>query len=318
MKSSLPGIHHVTAFAGSAQQHVDFYADLLGLRLVKVTVNFDDPSVYHTYFGDYVGTPGTLLTFFPIIGALPGKRGGGETQVTQFATGRGTIGQWQDRLLYAGVNVQDPVERFGDLVLPFSDGDGMSLEIVEPGNSDSRGAWTGGPLSSEMTLRGFHAVTLSSLNTEKTLKLLTEGMGFTELVRNDERVRLKAAGESEASLVDLLLEQQPLRRQSAGSVHHVAWRTPNDEEQLLWREKLAARGVEATTVQERSYFRSIYFREPGGILFEIATDAPGFTIDEPLETLGEDLKLPTWLESRRTAVRAKLPSFTTAAGVQFP
>lgn len=318
MKTPLPGIHHITAFAGEAQQHVDFYADLLGLRLVKVTINFDDPSVYHTYFGDFSGTPGTLITFFPITGALPGKRGGGEVQVTQFATGKGTIGQWQDRLLYAGVNVQDPTERFGDLVLPFTDSDGMGLEIVEPSTPDPREAWTGGPLSPEMTLRGFHAVSLASMRPEETLKLLTEGMGFAELARNDERVRLKAQGGNEASLVDLLLDTQALRRQSAGSVHHVAWRTPDDEEQILWREKLATRGLDATTVQERNYFRSIYFREPGGILFEIATDAPGFTVDEPLETLGQELKLPEWLESRRNAVRSKLPSFTTPAGVHFP
>lgn len=318
MASPLPGIHHITAFASDVQRNTDFYTDVLGLRLVKVTVNFDDHALYHTYFGDWQGTPGSLLTFFPMPGALPGRRGGGEAAVTQFATGRGMIGAWLDRLRAAGVEVEDPISRFGDLVLSFEDPDGMSLEIVEPAIADIREGWSGGPLEPEMSLRGFHAVTLASLRPEETLTLLTEGMGFTEVERSDERVRLKAEGAEYGGFVDLLQEQLPVRRQSAGSVHHIAWRTPDELRQRFWREKLGFRGIEATPIVERKYFKSIYFREPGGILYEIATDQPGFAVDEPVEALGSSLQLPPWVEAKRPEIVQGLSRFRSSAGSVFP
>lgn len=318
MSSPLPGIHHVTAFASDVQRNTDFYTDVLGLRLVKVTVNFDDHSLYHTYFGDWRGTPGSLLTFFPVPGALPGRRGGGEAAVTQYATGRGMIGAWMDRLRHAGLEVRDPAPRFGDYVLSFEDPDGMSLEIVEPAIADPRAGWTGGPLEPEMSLRGFYGVTLSSLRLDASLALLTEGMGFSEVERNDERIRLQAEGAEYAGYADLLLAPQPIRLQSAGSVHHVAWRTPDELKQRFWREKLSFRGIQATQVMDRCYFKSIYFREPGGILYEIATDQPGFSVDEPVESLGSSLKLPAWIEAKRPEIVEGLSPFRSSNGSIFP
>lgn len=318
MASPLPGIHHITAFASDVQRNTDFYTDVLGLRLVKVTVNFDDHSLYHTYFGDWQGTPGSLITFFPVPGALPGRRGGGEAAVTQYATGKGMIGAWQDRLRGAGLEVRDPVSRFGDLVLSFEDPDGLSLEIVETAIPDKRAGWAGGPLDPEMSLRGFYGVTLSSLRTDASLALLIEGMGFTEVDRNDERIRLQAEGAEFAGNADLLLDSQPFRSQSAGSVHHVAWRTPDDLRQRFWRERLSFRGIQATQVMDRCYFKSIYFREPGGILYEIATDQPGFAIDEPIESLGGSLKLPAWVEAKRPEIVEGLSSFRSSSGSVFP
>lgn len=318
MASPLPGIHHITAFASDVQRNTDFCTDVLGLRLVKVTVNFDDPSLYHTYFGDWQGKPGSLITFFPIPGALPGVRGGGEAVATQYATGRGTISAWFERLKAAGVEVKEPFYRFGDQVLAFEDPDGLSLEIVEPALPDPRPDWNGGPLGPAMSLKGFHGVTFSSLRPEASLALLTEGMGFTEVTRDEERIRLQAEGGEAGGLVDLLVGSMPRMRQSAGSVHHVAWRTPDELKQRFWREKLTFQGIQATPVQERCYFKSIYFREPGGVLYEIATDQPGFAMDEPLEELGTSLKLPPWLEAKRPAIVEGLAPFRSSSGASFP
>lgn len=314
---SLPGIHHVTAFAGDPQWNYDFYAETLGLRLLKVTVNFDDPGTYHTYYGDYAGSPGTAITFFPSPRALPGRLGTGQVAVTQFAVPKGSLNYWYDRLCLIEGGVSEPFERMGDLVMAFSDPDGMKLEIVEPSRPETRPDWTGGPVEPQHALRGFYGVTLASASPEETGRQLTEVMGFRLMGETEEVRRYQAAG-GEGSVADVLLAPPGIGRFGAGTVHHVAWRTATDEDQLGWRDRLMAAGRQVTGVRDRNYFHSIYHAEPGGVIFEIATDGPGFDADEPLEALGRDLKLPDWLETRRDSVRARLPHFRTLEGVEFP
>jgi glyoxalase family protein len=307
------GIHHVTAIARGPQVNLDFYTGVLGLRLVKRTVNFDDPGSYHLYYGDEVGSPGTILTFFPWPRARLGSRGAGQATVTSFSVPAGTLGRWVERLDSLGVGHGEPRERLAEEALTLFDPDGLELELVAQAG-DGRAPWTGGPVAPEMAVRGFHHVTLCEWNPEVTARVLTEAMGFRLAGEAGERSRFEAGAGGPGARVDVLASPGAERGQvSAGTVHHVAFRVAGDREQLAWRRRLAAAGLQVTPVQERQYFRSIYFREPGGVLFEIATDTPGFAIDEPVASLGAGLKLPSWLEPSRREIESALPPLELGA-----
>ena len=309
MLPQLNGLHHVTAIAADPQQNIDFYAGLLGLRLVKQTVNFDDPQSYHLYYGDGVGSPGTLLTFFAWPHGRRGKAGLGQVTAS-LAIGPGSLGFWQERLASRGVGLPAPETRFGETVQGFSDPDGMRLELVLAAE-DARTGWADGSVPAEHAIKGIHAVTLPERNTEQTAALLTETLGFrlvaTEAVGGSVAMRY-ALGENPAAFADVFFAPNLASGQIAvGNIHHVAWRTPDDARQSAWRQDLVRRGCGVSPVMDRDYFHSIYFREPGGILFEIATDSPGFAVDESPETLGESLQLPAQYEPMRAQIMAGLP-----------
>ncbi|HET8680039.1 MAG TPA: ring-cleaving dioxygenase [bacterium] len=318
MREQLSGIHHVTAIASDPQANVDFYVGVLGLRLVKRTVNFDDPGTYHLYYGDRAGSPGTIMTFFPWPASPRGKVGTGQVGATAFSIPKDGVAYWQDRLARHNVVVQDSVVRFEERVLPFEDPDGLPLELIAA-EHDPRPGWPDGPVAPLHAIRGFHSVTLlerSGDACEPTTSLLTS-MDFPLLHKDGDRFRYAAGADADraphagapGTLVDVLCRGGlPPGRIAAGTVHHVAWRTLDDAQQLAWRRRIAEMGIGVTDVRDRQYFRSIYFREPGGVLFEIATDPPGFTADESLERLGTELKLPPWLESRRGALERSLPA----------
>jgi glyoxalase family protein len=308
MTGEISGIHHVTAIASDPQRNLDFYTDVLGLRLVKLTVNFDDPGTYHFYFGDGIGRPGTILTFFPWPGARRGRRGNGQVAVTSFSIPEGSVGYWEERLKRHDISVGEPSRRFDEEALVFLDPDGMQLELVPHPGAGGNTLWVGSPVPSEHAIQGFHGVTMWEENVERTVELLTETLGFHLQAEAGQRLRFNAASDGPGALVDVIHRPhgEP-GRGGAGTVHHVAWRTPNDEEQTAWQAEIAGRGYRVSPVMDRHYFHSIYFREPGGVLFEIATDPPGFTLDEPQDGLGQDLKLPPWLEPQRSQIEEMLP-----------
>lgn len=300
---SVNGIHHVTAIASSAQGNVDFYAGVLGLRMVKRTVNFDDPLTYHFYYGTELGAPGTILTFFAWPNAYRGRVGSGQVNATALLVPKGSLGWWRERLAGRKVSYDLPVMRFGEEVLPFQDNDGMMLELVA--TDDERPAWKGGAVPEEFAIRGVHGVTAHEEGYEMTAELLTKTLQFAEVGQEGNRFRYKAEGG--AGAIDVLCTPDGQRsRGGAGTVHHIAWRVPADVDQLAWRKTLVGAGMNVSPVLDRQYFHSIYFREPGGVLFEIATDEPGFATDEPAETLGRSLKLPKWLEGAREQIEAGL------------
>ncbi len=308
MLDPIVGLHHVTAIASDPQRNLDFYTDLLGLRFVKRTVNFDDPGTYHLYFGDDSGTPGTILTFFPWPNATRGSMGVGETSATAFLVPKDSLLYWQQRLLQAGVPVEHGDLRFGDAVLRFSDPDGMRLELIGREMSAAERAPRTSNVPREHSIRGFSGVTLCEAGFEGTASVLTK-MGFTQSAQEGNRYRFSAPGSALGSHVDILVQTQLMYgRMGAGSVHHIAFRAPDEESQLRWREEIKSLSLNVTPVLDRTYFHSIYFREPGGVLFEIATDPPGFTWDEPIESLGESLKLPAWYESKRNVIEGVLPA----------
>ncbi len=302
-KENIEGIHHITAVAGDPQLNVDFYAGFLGLRLVKLTINFDDPTTYHLYYGDEMGHPGTILTFFPWPGAPKGRTGTGQLTTIAFAIPETAISFWESRLKRQGIQYHGPTTRFSERVLSFSDPDGLQLELVT-GKADSGFAREGTPIPAEHAIRGFHGITLTETGPERTEALLTKTMGSRKLAQVGMRSRFQVG----TNIVDLVSEPDaPRGIVSVGTVHHVAWRTPDDEQQKAWREKLLKIGLNVTPVIDRKYFHSIYFREPGGVLFEIATDPPGFMVDEPAAQLGTGLKLPPWLEPQRAEIEKALP-----------
>ncbi len=308
MKNSVPGIHHVTAIAGDPHDNVEFYAGLLGLRLVKRTVNFDDPGTYHLYFGDESGRPGTLMTFFPWAGARSGRIGTGQVTHTAFAVPEGSLDYWKRRLEAAGSAVHGSWTRLGERGLEIADPDGLGIELVEGPLATSLAGWGDGPVPAEHAIRAFHGVTLGLVSHEATEALLTTALGFVAAGVEGDRRRYRAAGSGPATLVDLITTPgSPVGRMGVGVVHHVAWRAPGDRDQAALRDALIERGLHPTPVVDRIYFRSIYFREPGGVLFEVATDAPGMAIDETLDRLGARLMLPPWLETMRTRIEANLP-----------
>ena len=310
MERQIGGIHHVTAIARDPQRNVDFYAGVLGLRLVKKTVNFDDPGTYHFYYGDGPGHPGTIMTFFPWPMARLGSRGAGQATVTSFSVPEGSLGWWAERLDRMGVQHDDPRPRFDEEVLTALDPDHLQIELVAQagGTGDQRAPWDGGPVPAEHAIRGFEGVTLTEWNPEVTSEVLTGLMGFRQVSQAGDRFRFEVGIGGPGTRVDVLAKPDaPRGHVSAGTVHHVAWRTPDDAQQRAWHEEIQNRGLHVSPILDRQYFHSIYFREPGGVLFEIATDPPGFTKDEPAETLGTGLKLPPWLETQRQEIEGILP-----------
>lgn len=314
MNTVISGVHHVTAITADAQQNIDFYCGVLGLRLVKLTVNFDDPESYHMYYGDELGRPGTIMTFFAWPGAPRGRVGPPQLTAASFAAPAHALDYWADLVRNHQL---ERTSRFGETVLSFRDPDGIRLEITGSASSSSTSA-AGGPIASNYALSGFQGVTISEEGYENTAKLLTELMGYKLEGHEGNRFRYRAAGGQLASTLDLLCVPDARRGSiGAGIVHHVAFRTPDAAQQRAWRDELVQRGFNVSPVMDRTYFQSIYFREPGGVLFEIATDRPGFTVDEPARELGTTLKLPPQYEAYRgrlekTLPRLRLPGWQSA------
>lgn len=309
------GIHHVSAIASDPQRNLDFYGGLLGLRLVKRTVNFDDPQTYHLYYGDEVGTPGGIMTFFPWPGARQGRQGAGQVSITSFAIAQHSLGFWLERLVSHGVRYEGPARRTlggGDAerVVSLRDHDGLALELVASVEAGDRPGWGGAPgIPAEHAIRGFHSVTSWVEDGAPTEEVLTDMLGF-RLVGEQGQVRRYAVDDGgPGALVDVrTVGSFPRGVGGAGTVHHVAFSVEDDEAELALRDAVVAAGLEATPVRDRLYFRSVYFREPGGILYELATTSPGFTVDEPVDRLGERLMLPPQYEAERAEIEALLPT----------
>lgn len=301
------GIHHVTAIASDPQANVDFYTKVLGLRLLKRTVNFDAPHVWHLYYGDETGAPASILTFFPWPGVTKGKEGAGLTTATAFSVPPESIGFWHERINKLGLSTEPPLKRGDSEVLTLFDNDGMRLELVAS-QGDERSGWDGvSEVPQEHAVRGLHEVTLSERNLDPTAGMLTQFLGM-ELEGETSGAASFGMGDGGAGAsVQVVGGVQDRGLQAGGTVHHVAFRAPDLETMEGWRQELLGRGVGVTEVMDRQYFKSIYFREPGGVLFEIATDGPGFDIDEPLLELGRKLKLPPWLEPSREQIQNSLP-----------
>ena len=307
MNGQIPGIHHVTAIAGNPQQNIDFYSGFLGLRLVKLTVNFDDPASYHLYYGDQVGHPGTVLTFFAWPGGPEGRRGAGQVVTTSFDIPKASVDYWIDRLREHGVDFEGPIARFGRDSIAFSDPDGLRLELVAGTPGSGATPWEDSPVPPEHATRGFHGVTIAERDS-RDIELLLGTLGLRLRGEEEGSVRYETASDAVGRVVDVLASTENRKgRVAVGTVHHVAWRTDDVEEQRAWRQRMAELGLDVTQVADRKYFRSIYFHEPGGVLFEIATDQPGFTVDEPARSLGTGLMLPSWLEPVRPQIERSLP-----------
>jgi glyoxalase family protein len=301
------GLHHVTAIASEPQRNVDFYTRVLGLRLVKQTVNFDSPDTYHLYYGDGAGRPSTLLTFFPWRGVPSGRHGTGLTTATAFSVPPESLGWWQRRLQGLGVAAAPPRDRDGEEVLTFHDPDGLVIDLVAaPG--DARSGWDGvARVPTEHAVRGLHSVTMSERLLDPTAAMLSGLLGMQLGGEDAGRARFAMADGGAGAVVDVVADGGSRGLQAGGTVHHVAFRAPDGETQARWRRELVEAGVAVTEILDRQYFTSIYFREPGGVLFEIATDQPGFAVDEPLLELGRSLRLPPWLEPDREQIAAALP-----------
>ncbi len=319
------GIHHVTAITSNPQKNIDFYTGDLGLRLVKLTVNQDDPTAYHLYFGDELGRPGTILTFFHWPNIPRGRRGTSQVIATSFLIPENSISHWIDRFKSRQIEYNGPYKRFNDeQVITFHDPDGLELELVAHTSAEDRNVnvWKEGPIPVDDAIRGFYSVTLSEEGYERTASVLTDELGFIPTLQDGSRFRYEISstassstnldteqgGVGGAKVVDVLC--LPYAQQAIigiGSVHHVAFRTPTDEQQLVLRRNIVKARLNATPVIDRFYFHSVYFREPGGVLFEIATNPPGFAVDEKLDALGTRLVLPPWLESMRSDLERILP-----------
>jgi glyoxalase family protein len=319
MNTKVHGIHHVTAIAGDPQANVDFYTGVLGLRLVKVTVNYDDPETYHLYYGDEQGHPGTILTFFPWPGAPRGRAGTGQVTVTAFAIPDGSAGFWADRLKGHKLEYVGPSQRFDEEVITLQDPDGLHLELVTGGRGPETSPRPVGPVPGKDAIQRFQGVTVAVEGYERTAGLLTTTLGMREVGAKGNRFRYTVGNGGAPAFVDLLCLPSGQRgRVAVGTVHHIAWRTPDEETQRAWRERIARLGYDVTPIIDRTYFHSIYFREPGGVLFEIATDPPGFAVDEPADQLGRRLVLPSWLESGRGELAQALPAVRGPEGQRFP
>jgi catechol 2,3-dioxygenase-like lactoylglutathione lyase family enzyme len=308
MTRTIPGIHHVTAITADAQKNIDFYCGVLGLRLVKVTVNFDDPGSYHLYYGDETGRPGSIMTFFAWPGAPRGRVGPPQVTSTAFAVPSGALAFWSKRLKENHIQVEAAAERMDERFVHFTDPDGIGLDIVEVKEPGGR-PWSAGPVPIAHAIHGFHGVSISEEGYESTANVLTDLMGFEACGSEGNRYRYRArSGEGFASTVDLLCVPDARHGgMGAGIVHHIAFRAADDPEQQAWRTAIVHAGLNVSPVMDRNYFHSIYYREPGGVLFEIATDNPGFTIDEPVERLGTGLMLPAPLERHRAAIEKAVP-----------
>lgn len=305
---NLLGLHHITAIASDPKANVDFYTKVLGLRFVKKSVNQDDPGTYHLYYGDYAGSPGTILTFFPWSGLRRGRPGTGQAYATAFSVPSGALHFWEERFAQLKVATEPIEKRFSDLVLPFFDPDGLRLELVATAEADTRPPAPSQDVPTAHAIRGFHSSTLGLVDAKATAAVLTDTMGYRLVAQENHRARYTVATGGPGSYVDLLTDPSlPRGLNGAGIIHHIAFRTPDDAAHLQAHGEVTHSGLHISPVIDRAYFKSIYYREPAGVLFEIATDQPGFAIDEPVETLGTRLGLPPRLEPHRAEIEAALP-----------
>lgn len=303
--NSVTGLHHITCIAGDAQQNLDFYTKRLGMRLVKKSVNQDSPDTYHLFYADGAGSPGTDLTFFPWPASGPGHKGVGLTVEVSLAIPTGSLGYWADRLKDIAAA---PVTRFGEQGLPFDDPDGLSIVLVETADPRDFTPWADGPVPPEHQIRGLHGARLWERSIEATALFLVDGMGMQKIGVEDGWHRYSAGPAASGRFIDLREVPNAARgRWGTGAVHHVAWRVPDDPSELAVRMRVHNAGATPTDVIDRFWFHSVYFKEPGGVLFELATDGPGFAVDESPEHLGESLVLPPWLERHRQEIEAGLP-----------
>jgi glyoxalase family protein len=310
MDNRILGLHHITAIADNAKRNLDFYTQVLGVRMVKKTVNFDDPGTYHFYFGNETGTPGTILTFFPWEGIGKGTNGSGMATHIGYSVPKGSLEFWKNRLKNFNVNVEEG-EIFGEKMISFKDPDGLQLQFIEPAGDDNRKVWTTDDIKDENALKGFHNVTLTLKRAEPTIKVLTDLLGYDLQKQEGERYRFATDAIDTANLIDIIEnDKAPTGRNAAGTNHHIAFRVKDDNILMEYREKALSAGLSITPKINRDYFYSLYFREPGGVLFEIATDNPGFTVDEPLEELGLNLKLPAQYEGMRSKIEDVLPKLS--------
>lgn len=308
MENKILGIHHITAIAGDAKRNFNFYSNILGLRFIKKTVNFDDPGTYHFYFGDEVGSAGTILTFFPWgEGIQQGRKGSGMATEIGYSVPKGSLDFWVKRLDQYNVIYNKPSEKFGERYVSFLDPDGLKLELIESKTADNRKPWETDEIKAVNALKGFHNITLTLTNIKATAAILTDVFDYKLIDQDVNRFRYATDTVENAAIVDLVeLADEKRGHVANGSVHHVAFRVKNDDILMHFREKIEALGLGITPQIDRQYFHSLYFREPGGVLFEIATDNPGFTVDETLENLGKELKLPPQYETRRAEIEKHL------------
>ena len=310
--SKILGLHHITAIASDAQRNYDFYTQTLGFRLVKKTVNFDDPTTYHFYFGDEVGTPGTVLTFFPWAGISKGRIGNGMATEIGYSVPHGSLDFWKARLENLNIRYDNGREVFGEKQLSFEDPDGLKLKLIESKQKDERKGPETAEIKADVAIKGFHTVTLSLQNIKATAAILTEVFGYKLVEQKDNLYRYQTDAVENAALVDLL--EMPLATggiNAGGTNHHVAFRVKDEEDLMAIRDKIVARGLHITEKINRDYFFSLYFREPGGVLFEIATDNPGFATDETVDNLGSSLQLPNQHEPMRAQIEKALPKLQT-------
>lgn len=310
MAHKILGIHHITAIAGQAQRNYDFYTRVLGLRLVKKTVNFDDPGTYHFYYGNEAGSPGTILTFFPWEGIRPGRPGTGMATEIGYSVPAGSLAFWRERFTQKGVLQLNEVSHFGETGFQFRDPDGLLLNLVAQ-QADNRTPWTTDAIGADVATRGFHNVVLTLRKLEPTAYVLTDVLGYAFQQQEGNRYRFTSDAVDTANVIDIVVAPNEQAGINAGGTnHHIAFRAANEEALMVFREQVAARGLNITGKIDRNYFYSLYFREPGGVLFEIATDNPGFAVDEPLAELGTNLKLPAQYEAHRAEIERSLPALT--------
>jgi len=310
MENRILGLHHITAIADNAKRNLDFYTHVLGVRLVKKTVNFDDPGTYHFYFGNEEGTPGTILTFFPWEGIGKGTNGSGLATHIGYSVPKGSLEFWKNRFQQFNITFEES-EIFGEKLISFQDPDGLQIQFIESSRPDDRKVWTTDDIKDENALKGFHNITLTLKKADPTIKVLTDIFGYDLQKQEGERYRFATDAIETANLVDIIENDKiAAGRNAAGTNHHVAFRVKDDNVLMEFREKVMSAGLSITPKIDRDYFYSLYFREPGGVLFEIATDNPGFTVDEPLNELGQNLKLPKQHEALRTKIEEVLPKLS--------
>lgn len=308
MENKVLGIHHITAIACSAKRNYDFYTKVVGLRFIKKTVNFDDPGTYHFYFGDEVGTPGTILTFFPWEGITKGKQGTGMATEIGYSVPDKSLEFWLDRFKKYNVKVNATGTRFGEQYLSFEDPDGLPLTLIIPKSGDNRKPWETEEVKAQVAPKGFHSITLTLKSVTDTAKVLTDIFDYILSGQEGNRYRYITDSVKNAAIIDLIeAPKEGSAINAGGTIHHIAFRVKDEEVLMGLREKVVRKGLSITPKIDRNYFFSLYFREPGGVLFELATDNPGFTIDEPVNELGKHLKLPAQYESNRAEIEKVLP-----------
>jgi glyoxalase family protein len=313
MENKILGLHHITAIAGEAQRNYNFYTRTLGLRLVKKTVNFDDPGTYHFYYGDEVGSPGSILTFFPWEGVQKGRTGTGMATEIGYSVPKTSLEFWSHRFNELKVDHGTISERFGEQYLSFEDPDGLLLNLIGSSKEDNRKPWTTAEVTADVATKGFHSIVLTVKKMEPTAKILTEIFGYQLLKQEGNRFRFITDANATANIVDVVEEPGGNYGHNAGGTnHHVAFRAKDDNVMMEFREKVMSAGLSITEKIDRNYFYSLYFREPNGVLFEIASDNPGFAIDEPVSELGTHLMLPPQYEDNRNRIEAWLPALSQA------